>query len=165
MLKLATQTVKLILIPVLQTVAMNLKPVQDFGLVRLLRQARIASQARTKSKCASSSWKKRIRTPNQLYKIGDNKGVMKRVKIVGPRRLKFKPPGSRHLNRNCSKAILRRMRRTRYISDVNMPKMRKLLPLMRRQKSTSEDRELCEQKNGWNRNQQYILFQRQYLNQ
>ncbi|CAD8122044.1 unnamed protein product [Paramecium sonneborni] len=137
MLRIATQTVKSILMPIFRPINMTWKPVQEFGLARLFKQVRIAGQARSKTKCASSSWKKRIRTPNKLYKIGNHKGLMKRVKIVGPRRarrLKFKSPGSRHLNRNCSKANLRRKRRIRYISDVDMPRMRKLLPLMKRQK-------------------------------
>ncbi|CAD8111507.1 unnamed protein product [Paramecium primaurelia] len=137
MLKFASQAVKSLFMPVLRPITMNMKPVQEFGLARLFKQVRIAGQARSKTKSASSSWKKRIRTPNKLYKIGNHKGLMKRVKIVGPRRarrLKFKSPGSRHLNRNCSKANLRRKRRTRYISDVDMPRMRKLLPLMKRQK-------------------------------
>ncbi|CAD8124413.1 unnamed protein product [Paramecium sonneborni] len=137
MLRIATQAVKSILMPILKPISMTWKPVQEFGLARLFKQVRIAGQARSKTKCSSSSWKKRIRTPNKLYKIGNHKGLMKRVKIVGPRRarrLKFKSPGSRHLNRNCSKANLRRKRRIRYISDVDMPRMRKLLPLMKRQK-------------------------------
>ena len=57
------------------------------------------------------------------------------MKIVGPRRarrLKFKAPGARHLNRNKSKANLRRKRLTRFIHKADMPRMRKLIPLLKR---------------------------------
>ncbi|CAD8094128.1 unnamed protein product [Paramecium primaurelia] len=139
MLRLATQAIKNMvqIVPIIRPIQFCQKPIQFFGLARLFKQTRISGQARSKTKSSSSSWKSRIRTQNRLYKIGNHKGLMKRVKIVGPRRarrLKFKSPGSRHLNRNCSKANLRRKRRTRYISDVDMPRMRKLLPLMKRQK-------------------------------
>ncbi|CAD8121094.1 unnamed protein product [Paramecium sonneborni] len=139
MLRLATQTIKNMvqIIPIIRPIQICQKPMQFFGLAKLFKQSRIIGQGRSKTKSSSSSWKKRIRSQNRQYKIGNHKGLLKRVKIVGPRRarrLKFKSAGSRHLNRNCSKANLRRKRRTRYISDVDMPRMRKLLPLMKRQK-------------------------------
>lgn len=67
--------------------------------------------------------------------MGHHNGLLKRVKIVGPRRarrIKFKSAGARHLNRNKSRSNLRRKRLTRFISDADMPRLRKLIPMMKR---------------------------------
>ena len=92
-----------------------LKPIVprfEFGsLAKLFKPTRIPGQARTKnSHTSKTSWKKRGKTPIRNYKISNHKGLLKRIKIVGPRRdrrVKFKAPGARHLNRNKSKANLR----------------------------------------------------------
>lgn len=128
MIRLATQAFRFLARPLV---------VQPFGLAKLFRAPRIPGQASTRTKNASSSWKKRVKTKNRKYKIGHHNGLLKRVKIVGPRRerrIKFKSPGARHLNRNKSRANLMRKRLTRYISDVDMPRMRKLIPLLKRRK-------------------------------
>lgn len=86
-------------------------PKFQFGLASLFKPSRYSGALRHRHKTSDSSWKKRGRSNStSFYKVGNHNGLLRRVKIVGPRharRLKFKSPGARHLNRNKSKANLK----------------------------------------------------------
>jgi len=81
--------------------------------------------------------KKRHLRPVRKFSLPNHNGLLKRIRIVGPRharRFKFKSPGSRHLNRNSSKRNLKQKKRDRYIAECDMERIKKMIPYYKNQK-------------------------------
>ncbi len=94
---------------------------------------------KTPMKCFSRSVKskRKMRMPDTSLKIRNHKGMLKRIRIVGPRwdrQFKFYPVGNVHKMTNKSRANLKRKRQARFISPVDIKRVRKLIPYFKRKK-------------------------------
>lgn len=71
------------------------------------------------------------------YKLTINKAMIKRVRIVGPRhdrKFKFLSTNRRHFLRNKSRNNLKRLKRKKYIKRCDFRRVRRMIPLFKRQR-------------------------------
>jgi ribosomal protein L35 len=82
--------------------------------------------------------KRKLRAPNTKYKITNHTGLMKRIKIVGPRwnrGFKFWPVGHSHKMTNKSSGNLKRKKQARYICHADIRRIKRLIPYFMRRKT------------------------------
>ncbi len=81
--------------------------------------------------------KRKLRAANTRYRITNHTGLMKRIRVVGPRwnrQFKFYPTGNVHKMTNKSSANLRRKRKPRFISAADIRRVKRLIPYFKRKK-------------------------------
>ena len=81
--------------------------------------------------------KRKLRAPNTKYRITNHTGMMKRIRVVGPRwnrQFKFYPTGNVHKMTNKSSGNLRRKRKPRLISAADIRRVKRLIPYYKRKK-------------------------------
>jgi len=134
----------------------NFLPTKKFYFTKMFALARMGSNIQTKTnliseitkyknefiKCQkfnmrSMKSKRKLRMANTKYKIKNHSGIMKRVRVVGPRfdrQIKFWPTGNVHKMTNKSSANLKNKKRARYISAVDLRRVKRLIPYFKRKK-------------------------------
>ena len=91
---------------------------------------------RFKTRGPFSSRKRPNLVKMQQPKLTNHKGLLKRIKIVGPRHarmFKFRSPGMRHKMRKRSHMGMARKKRARYVSSADIRVVRKMIPDYKRQ--------------------------------
>jgi ribosomal protein L35 len=81
--------------------------------------------------------KRKLRAANTKYRITNHSGLMKRIRVVGPRwnrQFKFYPTGNVHKMTNKSSGNLRRKRKPRLISAADIRRVKRLIPYFKRKK-------------------------------
>ncbi len=87
--------------------------------------------------------KRKIRAANTKYRIKNHTGLMKRIRVVGPRwdrQFKFYPTGNVHKMTNKSSANLKAKKKPRLISAADIGRVRRLIPYFKRRKCKSHNK-------------------------
>lgn len=117
----------------------RLTAVPAFSISRYfyLRRENTSGNLRYRTQGDGSSRKADPAKKRKAPRLATHKGLIKRVRIVGPRharRFKFKAPGLHHKLRKWRARNLKNKKKPRYISAADMPRVKKLLPYFKRQK-------------------------------
>jgi len=114
--------------------SLNYVATENFG--SLFRIKELKPCLPHKRKGSANSAKRRIKRKAKKYVLPSHKGLLSRIRIVGPRharRFKFQSANRRHLLRKKSHSNLMRKRKASYIKKADIGRIKKLLPLWKRQ--------------------------------